>query len=147
MTGRILTAAVLMVVALPAAGDARPVAARYSLSGGIVISWTGAPGRCEAAAACDLHGVLTYAPVSSGEFEVSPNETSISNSGDASNVVVRVERGNGLGTCVEAAGADGSDAFNVEAGRRGLRIGLAGAFEPGVLSSGRCAGPLDSDLA
>ena len=145
MRGRLL-AGVLLAAAAAAPADARTISARYELSGAVLVSWQGAPGRCEAAAACGVQGTLTYFPRASGEFALSGNFSSSSSSGVSSPAVVRVERPGG-GTCVDSVGGGTElETLPEKLFDHRLVLSVSGGLEEG-LSAGRCAGPVASEVA
>src|SRR4051794_20306199 len=139
-----------LAVAAPATAAAeRGVKGTYALGGGVVITWHGAAGRCEAAGVCDVHGTLSYAPRDRGSFTLFPRDTSESTNSRSHAAIVRVRRDSSGETCVDVAGGGGGGPDFGSASSGGsstLTLTVGGSFDEGSLSAGRCAGPLASDL-
>lgn len=132
--------ALLVVGALTAA----PAMADESLeaTGSITYTWQGSPGQgCAAIGVCDVQGALIVDAAGSADVQGVGHQTVINL--DTSSATARVLTGTGQSAseCVDAAPNPPGVAVFVErsSGR------LVGAIQPS-LSSGRCAGPLASDL-
>jgi hypothetical protein len=134
----------LAVALLGAALLAPPAMADESLAatGSITYTWQGSPSQgCAAVGVCDVQGALIV-EVQGGADAQGPGHQTIINL-DNSSATVRVVTGTGqsVSECVDAAQMQGG--LSVFVRRSGG--GLVGTLSP-PLSSGRCAGPLASDL-
>lgn len=135
---RMLAVAGLAPLVLPAYAVANePLAA----SGSIAYTWQGDPARgCAAVGVCGVQGALMLQ--SQGISSSGGPPGSINVAINASGSTVRVAGGPGGGECVDVPAS--AAAGNLLITRRGGR--LIGRIQ-GALSSGRCAGPRQQDLA
>lgn len=139
---RMLAFAALAALGIPAHAVA---AQSFEASGSITYTWQGDPARgCATVGVCGVQGALILGV--GGGFSTSgggPVRGLLDVPFNASGATVRVADGAGAGECVDqpASQIGGGDVLIT---RRGGR--LVGRIE-GALSSGRCAGPRNGDLA
>lgn len=151
---RLLLTALAVSLAAPAAAGAATVETDVRSTGSLTITWRGDAARgCAEAGACDVAGALTVDLASdSGRTSSGPGVTSFDGIGlQSEGAVVRVLRGpadDPAGACVDRleGGLLQLEPQRAPGGRTLLALRSA-SFNGRALSSGRCAGPLPSDLA
>jgi hypothetical protein len=137
---RMLAVAALVALAVPAHALADE---QLAATGSITYTWQGDPARgCAAAAVCDVQGALAVDSAGTADAERFGRQTVINL--DTSSITVRVLTGTGAsaGECIDVPPESGGQAVTVSRGRHGRLVGIL----QGSLSSGRCAGPLASEL-
>jgi len=108
--------------------------------GSVIYSWQGDPARgCAADGLCAVHGAIVTDGIDYADLNRFGRAGGIVFSGQ---VVARVSDGPGAGECVDTIGDLAGIDLTPTAGR-----GFSATFQPPGPSSGRCAGPLPSDLA
>lgn len=134
-----LAAAAVLTLALPAYAIAdEPLQA----TGSITYTWQGSPSRgCAAIGVCGVQGALIV-EAQGFAFLQQIGHQSIINFGSSATVRVLTGTGQSAGECVDTPLNQGGE-LSVFTRRSGGRV--VGSFEPS-LSSGRCAGPMASDL-
>ena len=139
---RMLAVAALFLVALPA----RAVADRsFTTTGSITITWQGDPARgCAAAGLCGVQGALSLQSAGgSSSTSGGPPGGGIDVPIETLGTTVRVSDGPGAGNCIDSAGMPGGGDLLLVRRAGGRQVGVIQAG----LSSGRCAGPREQDLA
>jgi hypothetical protein len=130
--------AVAALMAPPALADET-----LQATGSITYTWQGSPSLgCTAIGVCDVQGALIVEAQGPTDAQTAGHQTIITL--DNSSATVRVVTGTGQSAseCVDSPPNPGGASVFV----RRSGGGLVGAIEP-ALSSGRCAGPLASDLS
>ena len=139
---RMLAAAALAPLALPGAA----MAETFTTTGSITVTWQGDPARgCSAEGLCGVQGALILQPEGSvGVGGSGPRRGPIDVPLVPATATVRVSDGAGAGECVDAPSGPGEVGSLLIARKSGGSV--VGHVES-ALSSGRCAGPLQQDLA
>jgi len=139
---RTLAVAALAPLALPAHAVADQT---FTASGSVTYTWQGDPASgCAAVGVCGVQGALILQSQGSGSSTGGgPPRGTIDVPIESTGSTVRVADGSGAGECVDVASLfPGGDLLIT----RRTGGGLVGHIGPSV-SSGRCAGPLEQDLA
>lgn len=138
-------AVVFVAAALGAGAAAAPAAADQTLeaTGSITYTWQGDPSLgCAAVGVCDVQGALIVEVQGSVDLQQLRHQSILNfNTGTAPTVRVLTGTGPSASECVDAPPNQGGVTVFV----RSSAGGLVGTITP-PLSSGRCAGPLVSDL-
>lgn len=138
------TSGVVAVVMAVAAGAPAAAVADESVqaTGSITYTWQGSPSLgCAAVGVCDVQGALIVDAEGGADAQGLGHQTILSLNNGSATVRVLTGTGASASECVDAAPSPGG--VTVFVTRTGGR--LVGALEPPV-SSGRCAGPLATDL-
>lgn len=134
-----------MLAAVGAAAVAEPALADQTLqaTGSITYTWQGDPGHgCAAVGVCDVQGALVVDAQGNGDVQQLRHQSIINLYNGAATARVITGAGQSASECVDMASNEGAVSVFV----RSSAAGLVGTITPS-LSSGRCAGPLASDLA
>lgn len=134
-----------MLAAVGAAAVAEPAFADQTLqaTGSITYTWQGDPSHgCAAVGVCDVQGALIVDAQGNGDVQQLRHQSIINLYNGAATARVITGAGQGASECIDMASNEGGVSVFV----RSSAAGLVGTIAPS-LSSGRCAGPLPSDLA